>query len=129
MPNYLISGALVLGALCWLAKVGVIVATDGRVTDDGVAGLLFGLGGALLLIGAIGLGTHLTRSRTGWIRIGAGLGGALALAASVVVLAILASAAIPASVPQHLTDEVSTVIASIGWAAAAIWAYRSPHPT
>lgn len=129
MSRPLITTAVVAGALCWLAKVGVIVATDGRVTDDGIAGVLFGIGGALLLAGAVGLGVQLARHRPTAVRTAAGLGGAVALAASVIVLAVLASAVVPSSVAQHLTDEVSTVLASIGWIAAATWIHRrAPTP-
>src|SRR5690606_1910718 len=72
MARPLITTAVVAGAVAWLAKVGVIVATDGRVTDDGVAGLLFGIGGALLLAGAVGLGVELTRERPAMVRTAAG---------------------------------------------------------
>lgn len=124
MARPLITTAVVAGAVAWLAKVGVIVATDGRVTDDGIAGSLFGIGGVLLLAGVVGLGVELTRERPAPIRTAAGVGAVVALAASVVVLAVLASAVVPTSVPQYLTDEVSTVLASLGWGGAAVWIHR-----
>lgn len=115
----------VVGALAWLAKVGVIVATDGRITDEGPAALLFGIGGLLLLVGIAAMAVHLTRRQPVWVRAIAAIGGAGALAVSVIGLTIVAGALAPADLPQHITDELSTVLASIGWSAAAVSMLRS----
>ncbi|CAN5267502.1 hypothetical protein BH18ACT10_BH18ACT10_05760 [soil metagenome] len=52
--------ALFLGGIAWLAKLSVVVATDGRVTATGAAGAFFTLGLALILIGSTGAGLRLT---------------------------------------------------------------------
>ena len=54
--------ALVVGAMAWLIKMGVIIATDGRVTHTGAAGSSFTIGLWLLSVGAAGLGLRLTMS-------------------------------------------------------------------
>ena len=54
--------ALVVGAVAWLTKMGVIIATDGRVTHTGAAGSSFTIGLWLLSVGAAGLGLRLTMS-------------------------------------------------------------------
>jgi hypothetical protein len=54
--------ALVVGAMAWLTKIGVIIATDGRVTHTGAAGSSFTIGLWLLSVGAAGLGLRLTMS-------------------------------------------------------------------
>ena len=54
--------ALVVGAMAWLTKIGVIIATDGRVTHTGAAGSSFTIGLGLLSVGAAGLGLRLTMS-------------------------------------------------------------------
>lgn len=54
--------ALVVGAMAWLAKIGVIIATDGRVTHTGAAGSSFTIGVGLLSVSAAGLGLRLTMS-------------------------------------------------------------------
>ena len=54
--------ALVVGAMAWLTKIGVIIATDGRVTHTGAAGSSFTIGLWLLAVGAAGLGLRLTMS-------------------------------------------------------------------
>jgi hypothetical protein len=53
---------LVVGAAAWLTKVGVIIATDGRVTHTGAAGTSFTVGLVLLSVGAAGLGLRLAMS-------------------------------------------------------------------
>ena len=53
---------LVVGAMAWLAKIGVIIATDGRVTHTGAAGSSFTIGLWLLAVGAAGLGLRLARN-------------------------------------------------------------------
>jgi len=52
--------ALVLGGAAWLAKLAVVVATDGRVTATVAAGAYFTLGLVLILIGSTGAGLRLT---------------------------------------------------------------------
>lgn len=51
--------ALVFGGVAWLAKLAVVVATDGRVTATGAAGTFFTLGLVLILIGSTGTGLWL----------------------------------------------------------------------
>lgn len=53
---------LIIGAMAWLTKIGVIIATDGRVTHTGAAGSSFTIGLGLLSVGAAGLGLRLTMS-------------------------------------------------------------------
>jgi hypothetical protein len=48
--------------MAWLTKIGVIIATDGRVTHTGAAGSSFTIGLWLLAVGAAGLGLRLTMS-------------------------------------------------------------------
>jgi hypothetical protein len=48
--------SLIVGGFAWLLKLGVIVATDGRVTTTGAAGAFFALGLFSLLLGSTGVG-------------------------------------------------------------------------
>ncbi|WP_225000299.1 hypothetical protein [Cesiribacter sp. SM1] len=62
---------LIGGAVAWTIKLGVIIATNGRIIDTGAAALFMKVGLLLLLIGSTGIGNQLSLNRTLMLRIAA----------------------------------------------------------
>lgn len=57
------------GALAWIIKLTVIVATNGQVIDTGAAALFMKIGLLLLAIGSTGIGNRLTVNRAVLLRV------------------------------------------------------------
>jgi len=56
--------AVALGGLSWLAKIAVIIATDGKVDNEGAAALFYLLGVALMMTGSTAVGVLVTGHRS-----------------------------------------------------------------
>lgn len=59
---------LIAGALAWAIKLGVIIATDGRIITTGAASFFMKAGLLLLFVGSTGIGNHLCQHRTRVLR-------------------------------------------------------------
>lgn len=106
---------LLVGAVAWLAKMGVIVATDGRVDSTGAAAVFF-IGGILLMAtGATAVGLRLTRGRAGWVRSLAIVLSLLAFFVSFVVLDSIAKPTLGELGPSYMSDEAGILVTAIFW--------------
>jgi thiol:disulfide interchange protein len=114
-PIKLATGFLLAGAAAWLAKLGVIVATDGAQTDTGAAAALYLAGLVLLALGAAALGLWLTRDRHVTIRIVAALLAPVAFFVSMNVLDSAAKAALDDLGPSYAHDEWGILFSVILW--------------
>jgi thiol:disulfide interchange protein len=114
-PIRLATGLVLAGAAAWLAKLGVIVATDGAQTDTGAAAALYLTGLVLLALGAAALGLWLARGRHFTVRIGAALLGPVAFFVSMNVLDSAAKATLDDRGPGYAHDEWGILFSAILW--------------
>ena len=106
---------LLVGATSWLAKMGVIVATDGRVDSTGAAAVFF-IGGILLMaVGATAVGLWLSRGRAVWIRSVSILISFLAFFVSFVILDGIAKPTLGEVGPSYMSDEAGILVTAIVW--------------
>jgi hypothetical protein len=124
----LASGLLVAGGLSWLVKVGVIVATDGRIITTGPAALLMSAGLVLLVLGAAGAGAWLARRAHVALRAVAALAAVGVLIACCVALGWGGSALFRGYGPAYVAEEAGLLAAALLWcglgAAALVKARR-----
>ena len=107
--------ALLTGAVFWLAKMSVIVATDGRVDSTGAAAVFY-LGGVLLMaVGATAVGLWLTRGRATWLRVVAMAVSFVGFFVSFLVLEGIAESAVGDAGPSYLSDEIGILVTAIFW--------------
>ena len=74
--------ALIVGGIAWIAKLWVIVATDGRVVATGAAATFLELGLVLLIVGSTGIGVRVMIRQEPSMRV------VLALASPLVLLGV-----------------------------------------
>ena len=120
---------LLTGAIFWLAKMSVIVATDGRVDSTGAAAVFY-LGGVLLMaVGATAVGLWLTRGRATWLRIVAMAVSFVGFFVSFLVLEGIAKSAFGDAGPSYMSDEVGILVTAIFWLlAGAVLVRAGPAP-
>ena len=120
--------AATAGGVAWLAKIGVIVATDGRVMTTGAAAWLMRAGLLAWVLAAGATALWLTRRRGLAARVAAVLGSPVAGAAVLVSVGTLA-AAIGRRGPAYLHEEFGIlVIGALGLAFGAATLRRAaPH--
>jgi hypothetical protein len=112
--------AAVAGSVAWLAKLAVIVATDGRVMTTGAAAWLMRAGLLAWLLAAVAGGLRVAYRRGVAARVGAVLVAPVAVAATIAALGTLSAAALGARGPAYLRDEIGIVaIGALGLAAGA----------
>ena len=121
--------ALLTGAVFWLAKMSVIVATDGRVDSTGAAAVFY-IGGVLLMaIGATAVGLWLTRGRPTWLRVVAMVISFVGFFVSFLVLEGIAKSAFGDAGPTYLSDEIWILVTAIFWLVAGALLVRArPAP-
>jgi hypothetical protein len=112
---------LVAGGVAWLAKLSVIVATDGRATDTGAAWLFFVTGLVLLPLGAVGAGAGLAARRGVPLRILGGLAGLVVFFFSFAVLGDVLKAAVGDRGPAYAGDEIGILVAALVWLGVGLW--------
>jgi hypothetical protein len=116
---------LLTGAIFWLAKMSVIVATDGRVDSTGAAAVFY-LGGVLLMaVGATAVGLWLTRGRATWLRVFAMVISFVGFFVSFVVLEGVAKSAFGDAGPSYMSDEVGILVTAIFWLLAGALLVRA----
>lgn len=107
----------VAGGAAWLAKIAVIVATDGRVMTTGAAAWLLRLGVVCLLAGATGGPLWLARARGRGVRVAAVLLSPVLLAGSLVALGAASTALLDGRGPAYLPAEIGIVVGATVWTA------------
>ena len=125
-----IAGWLTLsGGVAWLAKIAVIVATDGRVMTTGAAAWLMRLGLVGLFVGVTGVGLWLAR-RGGWVtRAVAVLLSPVALAVALWGVGSLATSAFGMREPAYMRGEIGIVAAAVLGLAIGAWLLRHVQQT
>ena len=120
---------LLTGAIFWLAKMSVIVATDGRVDSTGAAAVFY-LGGVLLMaVGATAVGLWLTRGRATWLRVVAMAVSFVGFFVSFLVLEGIAKSAFGDAGPSYMSDEIGILVTAIFWLLAGVVLVRArPAP-
>ncbi len=119
---------LIVGGLAWVAKLWVIVATDGRVVATGAAGAFFDLGLYCLLVGSTGLGVRLTAGQEPALRVAAAVGSPVAFFVSFALFSIVGYALVAAgravvggALPAYLLGEGGIFLAAVAWLAVGAW--------
>ena len=114
--------ALVVGAMAWLTKIGVIIATDGRVTHTGAAGSSFTIGLWLLSVGAAGLGLRLTMSVDLVLRVILTVGFPFVFVLSFFVFSAIgyvivagARVIVGDALPRYMLGEAGILISAVVW--------------
>ena len=114
--------ALVVGAMAWLTKIGVIIATDGRVTHTGAAGSSFTIGLGLLSVGAAGLGLRLTMSVDLVLRVILTVGFPFVFVLSFFVFSAIgyvivagARVIVGDALPRYMLGETGILISAVVW--------------
>jgi hypothetical protein len=111
----LASALLAAGGLSWLVKVGVIVATDGRIITTGPAAFLMSAGLVLLPLGAAGVGAWLARRYHVALRVVAALAAVGVLVAGSVALGSGEAALFRGHGPTYLAEEAGLFAAALLW--------------
>jgi hypothetical protein len=114
--------ALVVGAMAWLTKIGVIIATDGRVTHTGAAGSSFTIGLGLLSVGAAGLGLRLTMNVDLVLRVILTVGFPFVFVLSFFVFSAIgyvivagARVIVGDALPRYMLGEAGILISAVVW--------------
>ena len=114
--------ALIVGGVAWLLKLGVIVATDGRVVATGAAATFLELGLVLLAVGSTGIGVRLMMSQEASMRV------VLAVASPLVLIGVgyavgglIGGAIAGVAVPSYLLAEAGILGLAVIGLVAGIW--------
>jgi hypothetical protein len=108
------TGLVLAGAVAWLVKLGVIVATE--TTDGNIGTTVFFLAGFfLLLLGAAALGVWLARKLHVALRVVAGVIGAIVFFTSMNLLDTGAKSILGDVGPNYITEEWGILAAAITW--------------
>lgn len=105
--------ALTAGGVAWLLKLAVIVATSGRVTDTGAAGVFFLLGFVLLLLGSTGVGLRLTMNKPLPLRLLGVVLSPIVLMALLVTLGAMLGPLVGEAGPSYAREEANIVAIAV----------------
>ena len=103
------------GGLAWLAKLGVIAATDGRVTSSGAAAVFFVLGALLLAAGASAPVMRLLRPARRWTTALALASGPLLFGLTFSLLDGAGKGLVGDAGPSWLPDEAGILATAVVW--------------
>lgn len=115
---------LAAGGLAWLAKMAVIVATDGAETGTGsaAAAVFFLLGVALMPVGLAGVGAALAAGRHPLLRVVAGIAGFLSAFVCYSVLEGIAQSLVGDTDPTWIGEEIGILVTGVVLAATGLLA-------
>ena len=111
---------MLLGAISWLAKMAVIVATDGRIDSTGVAAVFFIGGVVFMVVGATVVGLWLTTGLALWVRSVLVVLSFLSFFISFVVLDGIAKATLGGVGPDYMRDEAGILVTALVWLLIAV---------
>lgn len=114
-----------LGGLSWIAKVAVILATDGKVDDEGAAALFYLLGAALMLIGSTAIGTLVAAGRSPLVRVAAVALSPIIFVVSYAILDGLATPLVGDRGAAYWSDEVGILTTGLAWLLLGIGLFRT----
>jgi hypothetical protein len=119
------------GGTAWLAKIAVIVATDGRIIDTGAAAWLMRAGLIGLFVGSTGVTLWAARRRGTGVRIAAVVLAPVVAAASLAAIGILSTVLVRNLVgargPAYAGREAGIVVAAVVGLAVGAALLRQVH--
>ena len=120
--------ALVVGGIAWIAKLWVIVATDGRVVATGAAGAFYDLGLYALLVGSTGVGLRLAMKQEGSMRVFLAVASPFAFFFLVAIFLVVGYVLVATgrlivgdALPGYLLEEAGIFFSAVLGLAAGIW--------
>lgn len=124
------AGLAAAGGAAWLTKIAVIAATDGAAagTAEAVAAVLYLLGVALLVVGALAVTLRLARGRGRAALAAAVVAAPILAVASFVVLDGVAQALVGDTDPVWVGEEVGILATGAVWLAVGVAALRAARP-
>lgn len=121
------SVAAALGGLSWLAKVAVIIATDGEVTDEGAAAFFYLLGVALMVIGSTAVGAMLAGRRMQLMLVMAIALSPIIFFISYAILDGIAKPMVGDRGPAYAEDEAGILMTGLAWLILGVGLFRTAH--
>ncbi len=123
---------LIGGAIAWIIKLSVIVATNGQIIDTGAAALFMKIGLLLLGVGSTGVGYRLSLNRTLWIRTAAIILSPVIVFGSFLLLATLISPLLNSALSNinlwYVQQEAPIALAVVFYLSIGCLLYRSYKP-
>lgn len=107
--------AAILGGISWLAKMAVIIITDGKVNDEGAAAVFYILGVTLMATGSTAFGIRLAHRRSSLLFVGAVVLSPVVFLVSFFVLDGIAQPLVINHGPAYWEDEVGIVVTALVW--------------
>jgi hypothetical protein len=109
------------GGVLWLAKLIVIVSTDGRVIDDGAAAVLYLFGLVVLATGSALIGYWLTEGYGALMRIAAGILGVAGFVVVFLLFDAIGSFLVGQRGPAYAADEAGIFLTTVLALAIGAW--------
>lgn len=124
-----IAGLLLIGgALAWTIKLGVIIATNGRIIDSGAAAFFMKIGILLLIIGSTGIGSRFSLHRALLLRTMAILLSPLVAFGSVFLIGLIICPLFENSSIWYAQQEAPIAIAVVVYFLVGYLLYRTYKP-
>lgn len=121
------SMAVALGGFSWLAKVAVIIATDGEVNDEGAAAFFYILGVALMAIGSTAAGVLLAGGRSWWMLAVAVVLSPILFVVSFAILDGILKPLVGDRGPAYAGDEAGILTTGLAWLTLGIGLLKTSH--
>lgn len=121
------SVATALGGLSWLAKVAVIVSTDGEVNDEGAAALFYLTGVALMVAGSTAIGVLLVGHRARWMLAMAVALSPIIFILSFIILDGIAKPLVGDRGPAYFGEEAGILTMGLVWLVLGIGLFKATH--
>ena len=119
---HILGAVAAAGGAAWLAKFGVIAATDGAVDDEGAAAAFYFLGLALMAAGAATVTLRAARGRLS--AVAAAIAAPFAFFLSFMLLESIAKPIVGDAGPAWLSDEAGILATGAVWLAVGLASYR-----
>lgn len=110
----------VAGGIAWLAKLAVIVATDGRTDDEGAAAVFYLTGFVLLALGSTAVGALVAGDRSRAVLIAGVVPSPLLFIASFALLQAVGQAIVGDRGPAFVLDEIGILLTALCWLAIGL---------
>lgn len=115
------------GGLSWIAKIAVIVATDGEVDSEGAAAFFFLIGVAFMLAGSTVIGALLAEDRSRFVFVPALALSPIIFFVSFALLDELAKSLVADRGATYWRDEAGILVTGIAWFALGIGIFKLAH--
>lgn len=121
-----IAGSLLMcGALAWAIKLAVIISTNGRIIDTGVAALMMKVGLITFAIGSTGIGSRLMHNRNFFLRVISVILSPIVVFGSFLLFAAITTPLLKGSSIWYAQQESAIVLVVLVYAPVGYHLYRS----